>query len=146
MSTFAKNDPLIIKTSGGVIICGGTVFFIGGKGLLCMHGCLPCWVRVGLTQGYRLSCAVLHALGPESKVVVLRKECCTLRAEEFQSLSAVRQVILILERPGTAPFFIIRIGPRFNNCHVYCRESYFSMASRMAFIANSGCLITGSSQ
>ena len=33
LSTFAKNDPLIIKTSGRFVIWGGTVFLIRGKGL-----------------------------------------------------------------------------------------------------------------
>ena len=34
LSTLAKNDPLIITTSVGFIIWGGTVFFIRGKGLV----------------------------------------------------------------------------------------------------------------
>ena len=33
LSTFAKNDPLTIKTSGVYYLAGGTVFFIRGKGL-----------------------------------------------------------------------------------------------------------------
>ena len=45
LSTFAKNDPLITKTSGGVLIWGG-IFFIGGKGLLGVPGLGSFWREV----------------------------------------------------------------------------------------------------